>query len=215
MADGLLDLASRFLGNEDERVHGVAVAVVLDNMDTTGEARVQVQLPWLPGVEPWARVAVGAAGSGRGFYLIPQVGDEVVVGFEHGDVRAPYVLGSLWNGMDKPPTTVPTDARSKVILRTEQGHEIRLDDLEQSLTVTTPDGQKITAEPKKIELEAGSAKVTLETSGKIVLDAGTEIELKTTTIKLNGTTIDVKASSNLTLQASASCTVQGATVKIN
>ncbi len=215
MAMGLIDLASLLAGDGDERIHGVAVAVVIDNVDTTGEARVQVQLPWLPGVEPWARVAVGSAGSGRGFYLIPQVGDEVLVAFEHGDVRAPYVLGSLWNGMDKPPTTVATDARSKVILRTEQGHEIRLDDLDQSLKITTPGGPKITVEPQKIELEAGSAKVTLEASGKIVLDAATEIELKATTIKLNGTTIDVKASSNLTLQAGASCSVQGATVRIN
>jgi uncharacterized protein involved in type VI secretion and phage assembly len=215
MPDGLLDLATRALGGEDERVQGVAVGIVLDNVDMTGEARVQVQLPWLPGLAPWARVAVPAAGPSRGFFILPQIGDEVLVAFEHGDIRAPYVVGSLWNGRDKPPTTEPNDASSKVILQTEAGHVIQLDDLEQSLTITTPSGQKITADQQKIELEAGSSKATLETSGQIKLEAGTEIELKASSIKLNGTTIDVQAQSSLSLQGSASCTVQGGVVKIN
>jgi uncharacterized protein involved in type VI secretion and phage assembly len=214
MADGLLDFALRSLGGED-RVDGVAVAVVLDNIDMSGEARVQVQLPWLPGVEPWARVAAGAAGSSRGFFLQPQIGDEVLVAFEHGDVRAPYVIGSLWNGRDKPPTDQPIDAQNKVILQTEQGHVIELDDLKQSLTITTPTGQKITADTQKIELEAGSSKLTLETSGSIKLEASTQIELKATTIKLNGTTVDVQASADLSLKGSASCSVQGGLVRIN
>jgi phage baseplate assembly protein V len=215
MPDGLLEFATRALSGDEDRVDGVAVAIVLDNVDMTGEARVQVQLPWLPGIEPWARVAVPVAGPSRGFYILPQVGDEVLVAFEHGDVKAPYVVGSLWNGRDKPPTTEPNDAESKVILQTEQGHVIQLDDLEQSLTITTPSGQKITADQQKIELEAGSAKATLETSGQIKLEAETEIELKASSIKLNGTTVDVKASSSLSLQGSASCTVQGGVVKIN
>ena len=99
----------------------------------------------------------------------------MLVAFEHGDVKAPYVVGSLWNGRDQPPTTEPTDARSKVILQTEQGHVIQLDDLEQSLTITTPSGQKITADQQKIELEAGSSKATLETSGKMKLEGQTEM----------------------------------------
>jgi uncharacterized protein involved in type VI secretion and phage assembly len=215
MAEGLLELANRLFGDDDERVAGVAVGVVVDNVDMSGEARVQVQLPWLPGVEPWARVAVGAAGSDRGFYLLPQAGDEVLLAFEHGDVNAPYVIGSLWNGMDSPPTKQPTDATTKTILKTRGGHVVELDDRGQSLSIKTPTGQKITAEPKKIELEAKSQKITLETNGRIAIEATAEIELKAKSIKLNGTTIDVKATGSLSLQGSASTTVQGGTVKIN
>ena len=69
------------------RFDGVALAQVVDNRDMTGQARVQLRLPWLPGIEPWARVAVPMAGDSRGTFIIPQVGDEVLVAFNHGDAR--------------------------------------------------------------------------------------------------------------------------------
>ena len=76
----------------------------------TAVRRVQLALPWLPGYQPWARLANQSAGTDRGSYFVPQAGDEVLVAFNHGDVREPYVLGSLWNTIDKPPADDPTDA---------------------------------------------------------------------------------------------------------
>jgi uncharacterized protein involved in type VI secretion and phage assembly len=213
MADGLLD---KLLGSvAEDKVYGVAPGTVLDNIDPTGDARVQVQLPWYPGFEPWARVAVPIAGNGRGAYAIPQVGDEVLLAFEQGDITAPYVVGSLWNGNDRPPAASPMDSVSKIVLHTPAGHVIELDDLQQSITVTTVTKQTVTIDAQKIELKAGGSKATLATSGKISLEASTEIELKATSIKLQGTTIDISATGSLALSGSGDCSVKGAIVRIN
>src|SRR3712207_7582644 len=88
---------------QEQRIYGVTIGRVVNNLDAMGEARVQVSLPWMPGVEPWARVAAPSAGSSRGMYFIPQVDDEVLVAFNHGDVSDAYILGSLWNALDRPP----------------------------------------------------------------------------------------------------------------
>src|SRR5688500_8354972 len=82
---------------DDTRINGVCTAMVLSNFDSTGEGRVQLMIPWLPGYMPWARVSVPMAGLARGTYFIPQMGDEVLVAFSQGDVREPFVIGSLWN----------------------------------------------------------------------------------------------------------------------
>src|SRR4029077_385980 len=134
------------------KVYGVAVAQVLDNFDSLSLGRVQLSLPWLPGFEPWARVAVLSAGDGRGTYFIPQVGDEVLVAFEQGDINAPYVIGSLWNGSDKPPADRPSDSVNKRIIKTPNGHEVLLDDMEQSIAVISSTGQKLTLDQKGIVL---------------------------------------------------------------
>src|SRR4051794_11476852 len=86
---------------------GVAVAVVRENKDNSGLGRVQVSYPWYsqPRASYWARVALPMSGKERGVYFIPEVGDEVLVAFERGDLRFPYVVGCLWNGVDKSPTT--------------------------------------------------------------------------------------------------------------
>src|SRR5258706_10454277 len=110
MADGSLDLDPSKADVDDAgSVNGVAVAKVIDNIDIQGTARVQISLPWLPGFEPWARVASPMAGMGRGTYFIPQVGDEVLVAFNQGDIREPYILGALWSSVDKPPALLPAD----------------------------------------------------------------------------------------------------------
>src|SRR5437867_12292772 len=82
----------------EKKIDGVSVAIVLSNIHCTGEARVQLQLPWLLGYVPWARVAL----VDRGTFVIPQVGDEVLVAFNHGDVRDPYILGTCLNTIDRP-----------------------------------------------------------------------------------------------------------------
>jgi uncharacterized protein involved in type VI secretion and phage assembly len=214
MADGLIDAASQLFGADGEQLQGIALAQVVDNVDLTGEGRVQVSLPWLPGFEPWARVCIVGGGSDRGLYYQPQPGDEVLVAMAHGDVTEPYVLGCLWNSQDKPPVDIPTDASSKVLLKTPGGHVVELDDLVQSVTITTIGGQKAVLDQQKIELEAGGAKATFETSGRIEI-TGTDLTLKGTSMKLEATSIDVKAGGSMTLNGGGSCTVQAGLVKIN
>jgi uncharacterized protein involved in type VI secretion and phage assembly len=121
---------------------GVYPAVVIDNVDPANSGRVQVRLPQLSGAgeeshEAWARVATLMAGNNRGTWFMPDVNDEVLVAFEGGDVRLPYVIGALWSGTHSPPETMDTD-NTKKLLRSRSGVKITLDDQsgQQSFIVT-------------------------------------------------------------------------------
>ena len=98
----LLDLVSPT--RDTPWANGLVIGVVTNNKDDEGQGRVRVKFPTLADdVEGWwARVLSLNAGNQRGVLMMPQVGDEVVVGFEHGDATRPFVVGSLWNGKDKP-----------------------------------------------------------------------------------------------------------------
>lgn len=86
---------------------GVASALVVDVEDPEARGRIKVRFPWLRDgkeeAETWARVSLPLGGNATGFWSLPEVDDEVLVAFEHGDLARPVVLGSLWNGADAPP----------------------------------------------------------------------------------------------------------------
>jgi phage baseplate assembly protein V len=217
MPNGLIESATQSAQPTDRRIYGVALAQVIDNVDVSGLGRVQVRLPWLPGVEPWARVAVLMAGSSRGTYFIPQVGDEVLVAFSHGESREPYIIGCLWNTQDRPPAPLPTDAINKRVIHTPLGHDIELDDATQSITITSSTQQKITIDPGKIELTTtgNTASVKLETTGAISIQAARSIEIKAPTITIQGGTVDVTSTASTNINGGPACNVQAALIRIN
>jgi uncharacterized protein involved in type VI secretion and phage assembly len=100
----------------------VATALVTQNKDDKGLCRVKVRYPWhdSPTESYWARLATPMAGKERGMVLIPEVGDEVLVGFERGDLRFPYVIGALWNAKDKPPLA---NSDGKIASYDPSGHQ--------------------------------------------------------------------------------------------
>ena len=106
------------------RVPGFLIGIVSDRDPTLG--RVKARIPSLdPDVETdWAPIASPMAGPGRGMYYMPELDDEVVIGFDRGQFDSPYVVGFLWNGKDAPPRT---DATMRVI-RSVNGHEIAICD---------------------------------------------------------------------------------------
>jgi phage baseplate assembly protein gpV len=217
----MLENLIKELGNlnqaNDRRIYGVAVAQVINNVDLMGEGRVQLMLPWLPSLLPWARVAVLSAGFGRGTYFIPQPGDEVLVAFNHGDVREPYVIGGLWNTTDRPPALLPTDPVTKRVIRTPLGHQIEFDEALQSITITTSTFQTIKLDPAQIELSTtgGAAAVTLSAAGSVSIQAALSIELKAPSITIEGGTLELKGASVANLNGGAACNIQAALVKIN
>ncbi|OLP17976.1 hypothetical protein BST81_13070 [Leptolyngbya sp. 'hensonii'] len=81
------------------------VGIVTENRDPNGWGRVRVKFPTLSEEHNsyWARMVAVGAGASRGFDCLPEIGDEVLVAFEHGDIHRPYILGGVWNGIDKPP----------------------------------------------------------------------------------------------------------------
>ena len=96
-----------FATNNVRRVAGVVVGIVTNNVDDSGGYRVKVRFPWLPnggsdGEESyWCRIATFMAGPDRGAFWLPEVNDEVLVAFDHGDLQYGFIIGALWNGTDK------------------------------------------------------------------------------------------------------------------
>src|SRR5687768_10526239 len=106
--------------------YGVYAALVVDVADPDGQGRVKVRLPWSPdsqsAYEAWARLATLMAGNNRGSWFIPDPQDEVLVSFEAGDPRRPYVIGALWNGQDAPPESMDSSGNNEVkTLRSRNG----------------------------------------------------------------------------------------------
>src|SRR5512136_1749794 len=134
------------------RWYGVFPASVTDIKDPDNQGRVKVTLPWSPDTgtaryEAWARLATLMGGNNRGSWFVPDVNDEVLVAFELGDPRRPYVLGGLWNGRDSPPESMDAAANNaRKVLRSRNGVKLTLDDQDgqEKFIVETPGGQKLT-----------------------------------------------------------------------
>jgi len=199
-----------------EKINGVSLATVINNVDPTGEARVQLILPWLPGVMPWARVASPMAGTLRGLFFMPQIGDEVLVCFNQGDIREPFVIGALWNTIDRPPTLLPTDAVTQRKIRTPSGHELSFDETTQSVTLTSNMRARVTLDPLKAELSTDAASVTISQDGNVTITAAQKISLAAPVIEIKAASVlNVESAGTTAVKAGAACTVQGAVVAIN
>ena len=187
----------RTLADASGRIYGVVVGVVTANKDPKGLGRVKVELPWLGDkVETdWARTAVAMAGKGRGLFYLPEVGDEVLVAFEHGDVGYPYVLGGLWNGKDAPPAKNADGKNNIRVIQSRSGMTLVFDDTSGSEKLTIADkGGK-----ESIEIDMANKKVTIKSSGDLDLTAadGT-ITISAKTVKINSTgAAELKASDTL------------------
>ena len=114
----------------ESKIYGVVVGIVTNNKDPEELGRVKVKLPRISGEDEshWARVATFMAGKDRGAFFLPEVNDEVLVAFEHGDINMPYVIGSLWNGVDKPLETNSDGKNNVRVIKSRSGHIIRLND---------------------------------------------------------------------------------------
>jgi uncharacterized protein involved in type VI secretion and phage assembly len=200
----------------EEKVYGVCLATVINNIDCTGEARVMLLLPWLPGFTPWARIASQMAGMARGFYFIPQIGDEVLVAFNHGDVREPYVIGACWNTVDRPPALLPTDPVNKRKIRTPLGHELSFDEATQTVVLSSNTFSTLTLDPVKAEISTPMARVSVGKAGEVTITAATTLTLMAQDIQIvAGKTLTLSSSTATAVSSSGPCAVQGSVVKIN
>lgn len=175
----------------DRRYYGVAEALVVEVEDPQGEGRVKVRFPWFDDrtVSAWCRVRQLYAGGGYGTFFIPEVGDEVLVAFVHGDLRLPIVLGGLYNGQDRPPVQRDASNDPKLI-RTRGGHQVLLDDSrgKRKVEITDAAGNVVT-----LDSENGSITVTAKSD--------LTVEAKAGTLTLKGVTVNIEASASMSLQA--------------
>jgi uncharacterized protein involved in type VI secretion and phage assembly len=189
-------------GGAAERVPGVVIAIVDDNADPEKLGRVRLKYPWMgdDAVSYWARVSAPGAGPEYGMVWLPQVGDEVLVAFEHGDTSRPIVVGGLWNGSDAIPFDYGDLDNGKVTYcgwTSRTGHKVSIWESQgnSSIQLKTANGEvDIVLDDKNKEL-----KVT--TSGKITFDAQGDVS--------------IKAGGSMTLEATGQMTVKGSTVGLN
>ena len=183
--------------------HGVHPALVTDIKDPDSQGRVKIKLPWSPdgggaACEMWARLATFMGGNGRGAWFVPDVDDEVLVAFEAGDGRRPYVIGALWNGKDAPPESMDRAGKNdKKVLCSRNGVKLTLDDENgtEKLILETPGGQKITLKdgPSVIEIEdANGNSIKLESAG-ITINAAAKVTLQASQVSVLASMVTVDA----------------------
>jgi uncharacterized protein involved in type VI secretion and phage assembly len=209
---------------------GVVVAIVTNNQDTEEQGRVKIKFPFMgdEAGEAWVRLATLMGGSDRGVVFYPEVGDEVLVVFEQGNINHPYIIGSLWNGQEKPPEKNSDGENNIKMIKTRSGHVIKLDDTDGSEKIEIIDK----TEGNKISIDSANNKITivsagniefLASDGKILIDAK-EIEIKIkSSIKIEtkdleitpSGTAKIEASGQMDLKTSAAMNIKGSTVNIN
>ncbi|HXG31342.1 MAG TPA: phage baseplate assembly protein V [Thermodesulfobacteriota bacterium] len=206
---------------EVRRIYGVVGGIVTNNQDPEGLGRVKIRFPWLSdnNETDWVRIATLMAGGERGSFFLPEVGDEVLVAFEHGDINYPYVIGALWNGVDRPPETNSDGKNNIRKIRSRSGHEIVFNDddttMQEKVEIHTSGGHKIvlddSAGQERIEVvdKTGSNRITIDSvQNSITIESALQLKIKATVIEIEGT-------ASLTLKSNAVLTIQGLPVKIN
>lgn len=216
-----------FRENPEHKIYGVTVGIVTGIADPENLGRIKVKFPHRDGDRQtdWVRVASLMAGPSRGILWLPEVNDEVLLAFNHGNIDEPYVIGALWNGKDKPPETAAVEQNKVKIrkIKTTRGHEVTFTDKanEDKLEVKTPAGNTVIMEDqgKKITVKDASGnnsiildgqgraitvqsgqKITLKASScSIIVDgtAGITIDSGSLPLKIKGGPTEIKAAANL------------------
>jgi hypothetical protein len=211
------------------------VGIVTDNNDPKGLGRVRVQFPTLnpetssKGHESWwARVVgLGAGGMGlgktRGFHCLPEINDEVLVAFEHGDIHRPYVIGGVWNGKEKPPDTVKNtvfkgkvrlrtfktrtghylqfveedklSSKAGIYIRSSKKHQIRINDSDRFIEIKTAGGHRI-------KMDDRLRSITIHSTGTISMDAPRDISIRA------GGLVNISAGANVGIRAGGAVNAQ-------
>ena len=198
-------------GKSQKRGQGVVIGVVTNNMDPLQMGRVKVKFPHLGNLPPvesnWCRVASQSGGALSGSYFIPDINTEVLVAFEHGDVNFPYILGTLWNNIDRPPKpTAAVVVGGKVverIIQTAKGHIISLSDMPGKEAITLAD-------------KLGLNSITLDLTKKsVVIKAMNEVVIDCLNFKLNvKAKADIMALAEIGIKSNAQLKLDSAIVKV-
>jgi phage protein D/phage baseplate assembly protein gpV len=191
-------------GSGSRMGQGPVIAQISDANDPEKQARVKLTFPWLSDtyVSDWARTVQPGAGKDRGWMVLPEVGDEVLVIFEQGDIRRPYVLGGLYNGIDTPPSGGPKliDGSSGAINRrsmvSRRGHRIDLIDEDgrtEGITLSS------TGDKLQLKMDHVDTKITLHSDGKILIEGkgGVMIDAANSKLELKGSEVSITATSGV------------------
>lgn len=191
--------------------NGVCVATVTELSDPEGEARVRLEFPMLPTgpKSAWAPLARPFAGADRGMYFMPEIGDEALVAFEHGDFDHPFIVGFLWNGQDgQPDDGIDENVRR---IQSKAGHQIDLDDNPGTgrIVLKTAGGNTVelsddlgNTDDIAISTPLGTSVTVSDITGvTLTTPIGQVITLNKTGITITGATVTIGATGALTVAA--------------
>jgi uncharacterized protein involved in type VI secretion and phage assembly len=171
-----------------DRHFGVYPAIVTNVVDPESLGRIEIKLPWLgreaggQTVRAWATLLSPYADNRQGIQILPEVGTQVVVAFEAGDLRRPYIVGSCWNGKEALPEA-PVAANDKRLWRTRAGSLLEFDDdaTAAKVTLSMKSGHKLVMddEAQQVTLaHANGCTITLDVSGEVRISANTSVEIR-------------------------------------
>lgn len=202
---------------EAGRIYDPVVGVVTNIADPLKLCRVRVKFPSLSSIDEswWATVVTPGAGKDRGWFSLPEVDDEVLVMFEHGDIARPVVIGALWNGKDAAPDN-NGGANERRSFTSKAGNKVVFDDVEKTVTIEDGGGVgKVTIGEAGIVLESGQGDVAVQCQGDLGILAG-EISIKGTTVDLMGKSTGVDASAAASVKINGNLVaLKGSTIDIN
>jgi len=206
-------------GGSSQKIPGVVIAIVTDVNDPENLARVKVTYPWLSDGygSDWVRVAQFGAGPERGAVFLPEVGDEVLVAFDHGDPRLAFVIGSLYNGMDTPPlgdglidgTSGHVNRRGIV---SKDSHMLVFFDgpSQDGVALMTGDhGLRVSLNQTNTEIKISSeGKITISGDADVTVSSQADLTVQAQgTLSLQGTSVSIQGDSQVS--------VSGGVIKLN
>jgi uncharacterized protein involved in type VI secretion and phage assembly len=192
----------------ERQTNGIVIGVVTSLEDEENIGRVKVKYPnWEDQESDWARIAAPMAGNNRGAFFRPEKDDEVLVAFEQGDPRRPYIIGALWSKTDQPPTD---DGKAKEnnwrFIKSRSGHIIKLDDTkgQEKIEFIDKDGAR------RVVIDSANQKI------QVICDTGdVEVQAASGKVLVEASEITLRANKQLTLTSNGPVTIQGKTVNIN
>ncbi|MCR5278215.1 MAG: phage baseplate assembly protein V [Lachnospiraceae bacterium] len=224
----------------DNRLYGVTVGIVTKNYDKDMPGRVCVQIISRDDKANellWARVAQPSSGSKWGHYFLPEVGDQVLVAFEGGNIERPYIIGCIPKATDKflkdsadennqfkkiisthGNTLLMTDQKDdkdgnkdNIMLHTAtQAHKLIMDNDKKFITLANKNEKN----GMKITTEDGKGTIEIKTEQKLTIKVGDNITVTMNgsngTVEINATKINLKATGDIQLEATKNLTMSGA-----
>jgi len=201
---------------------GLVEAIVVDNVDPDSLGRVKVKFPSLPEMPEshWARLVMPMAGEERGWMTIPEIEDEVLVSFVHGDFNHAIVLGSLYNGVDTPPYANEDEENNLRVFQSRSGHRLTFDDTDgeerielilhnEEIRLIWDSANKVMSIYSGKDIIIESAETISVTCTDFVLDASNSISVT------SGTSTDISTGTSCSVDGGARLTVTASLTSIN
>lgn len=173
----LLYQQTRIAEEEGARVYEAVIGIVTDIKDDQKLCRVKVKIPSLPITDNtwWSSwISIGGA-KDRGWFSLPEVDDEVLIMFEHGEIHRPIILGALWNGKDKAPDNNGDGKDARRVFKSKSGHKVTFEDDQGFIQIEDGGGIgtiKIDAKGNKIEITAKQGDGAFQSKDELTILAG-------------------------------------------